>query len=111
MYLSNSLQILQAHTKLSNISALMVIYNGIADSNEQQNSIDSNIYTKGLWAWLKDNTNPELFSNMRIKACLYNELYIFDIDIPLSVLDPKINNYWASTYINTSGEIVFPTKS
>ncbi len=106
MYNLTILQILQAQAKLSNTPVLMLIYDGPSNVNEKHNQLDKSIKEEGIWYWIYKNTSPEIFSKLRMSACLNNELFLFDINNP-SILSTITNTTdWKTTLINNDGSIV-----
>lgn len=108
MYNLTSLQILQAHLKLLESSALMLVYTNKKprSGQDKDDDVEMSIKNKGIWYWLQSNTTPQQFAELRIKACLDNELFIFDVDIPLDVLKADSGSSWRSTYLH-AGNIVY----
>lgn len=108
MYNLTSLQLLQAHLKLLNASALMLVYvQKRSTSSSKDDSIELSLNRGGIWKWLQQNTSPSQFADLRLKACLDNELFLFDVDIPIDILTLDVGSNWRSTYLS-SGDVIYP---
>ena len=105
MYSLSSLQLLQTQARMLGVPAIMLCIE--SKKLKDNDCVEVSITENGFWGWLKSKVSEKEFAEYRLQASLYNELYLFDIQLPKEIIDREPKNGWTITQLDCNGQVLY----